>query len=46
MLFTKQQLHHKMKTIRSNYHELKRYDKVSLSYFDDKRYLLDEGVGS
>ena len=47
-LFTKQQLHHKMKTIRNNYDELKSYEinKVSLSCFDDKRYLLDEGVKS
>ena len=47
-LFSKQQMHHKMKTIRSNCHEIRSYEinKVSLSCFDDKRYLLDDGIKS
>ena len=47
-LFSKQQMHHKMKTIRSNCHKISSYkiNKVSLSCFDDKRYLLDDGIKS
>ena len=47
-LFKKKQMHHKMKTIRSNLHELSSYDinKTSLSRFDDKRYILEDGVSS
>ena len=39
-LFENKQMHHKMKTIRSEKHQLRSYEinKVSLSYFDDKRY--------
>ena len=42
------QMYHKMKTIRSQNHELSSYEinKVSLSCFDDKRYLNDGGVTS
>ena len=38
VLFNNKQLHHKMKTIRSNNHQLGSYElnKVSLSCFDDK----------
>ena len=45
-LFSKQQMHHKMKTIRSNCHEISSYkiNKVSLSCFDDKRYSLNDGI--
>ena len=44
-LFNNKQMHHKMKTIRSKNHELGSYEinKVSLSCFDDKRYILDNG---
>ena len=37
-----------MKTIRSNCHEISSYEinKVSLSCFDDKRYILEDGVSS
>ena len=37
-----------MKTIRSQNHELKSYElnKVSLSCFDDKRYILNDGIKS
>ena len=42
------QMHHKMKTIRSQKHELKSYEinKASLSCFDDNRYILADGVKS
>ena len=42
------QMHHKMKTIRSQNHELGSYEinKVSLSCFDDKRYILEDGITS
>ena len=45
-LFQQQQLHHKMKTIRSAKHRLYSYEinKTSLSCFDDKRYISDDGV--
>ena len=46
-LFNNKQIHHTMKTIRSNNHELGSYEinKVSLSCYDDKRYILD-GINS
>ena len=44
-LFENKQMHHKMKTIRSQNHKLGSYEinKVSLSCFDDKRYILENG---
>ena len=41
-------MHHKLKTIRSQNHQIGSYEinKVSLSCFDDKRYLLDNGIES
>ena len=47
-LFNNKQIHHKMKTIRSQNHQLGSYEinKVSLSCFDDKRYTLDNGQES
>ena len=41
-------MHHKMKTIRSQRHQLGSYEinKVSLSCFDDKRYIHDNGASS
>ena len=47
-LFNAEQMSHKMKTIRSENHELGTYEinKVSLSCFDDKRYLNDDGLTS
>ena len=41
-------MHHKMKTVRSQRHQLGSYEinKVSLSCFDDKRYIHDNGVSS
>ena len=48
VLLENQQMLHKMKTIRSHKHELASYEinKVSLSCFDDKRYILDGGITS
>ena len=39
-------MHHKMKTIRSQNHQLGSYEinKVSLSCYDDKRYILEDGI--
>ena len=47
-LLNEEQMHHKMKTIRSQRHQLGSYEinKVSLSCFDDKRYILDNGQES
>ena len=46
VLLNNEQLHHKMKTIRSQKHQLGSYEinKVSLSCFDDKRYIHDNGI--
>ena len=48
VLFNNEQMHHTMKTIRSNLHQLGSYElnKVSLSCFDDKRYIRSNGVTS
>ena len=45
-LFNNKQMHHKMKTIRSQNHQLGSYEinKVSLSCYDDKRYILEDGI--
>ena len=47
-LLNSEQMHHKMKTIRSENHQLSSYEinKVSLSCFDDKRYILEDGKTS
>ena len=47
-LFNKKQMYHKMKTIRSKNHQLGSYEinKVSLSCFDDKRHILENGINS
>ena len=47
-LFNHQQMYHKMKTIRSESHQLGSYEinKVSLSCFDDKRYIHEDGKTS
>ena len=39
-------IRHKMKRIQSKKHKLGTYeiDKISLSCFDDKRYVLDDGI--
>ena len=48
VLLNNEQLHHKMKTIRSQTHQLANYEinKVSLSCFNDKRYIHDNGISS
>ena len=48
VLFNNKQMHHTMKTIRSNLHQLGSYElnKVSLPFFDDKRYIHSNGVTS
>ena len=47
-LNNKKQMYHKMKTIRSESHQLGSYEinKVSLSCFDDKRYIHKDGKTS
>ena len=46
VLFNKKIIRHKMKSIQSKKHKLGNYeiDKISLSCFDDKRYVLDDGI--
>ena len=48
VLFNKKIMHHQMNTIRSESHQINSYhlNKVSLSPYDDKRYLLDNGIKS
>ena len=45
VLFNEKIIRHKMKRIQSKKHKLATYeiDKISLSCFDDKRYVLDDG---
>ena len=47
-LFENKQMYHQMKTIRSENHQLGSYrlNKVSLSCYDDKRYLHENGISS
>ena len=44
----KKVVRHKMKRIQSKLHEIGTYDlnKISLSCFDDKRYVLDDGINT
>ena len=46
VLFNDEQLHHTMKTIRSSNHKLESYEinKISLSCFDDKRHISNDGI--
>ena len=46
VLFNRKMIKHKTKRIQSKKHKLGTYeiDKISLSCFDDKRYVLDDGV--
>ena len=48
ILFNNEQMYHNMKTIRSDLHILKTclLNKVSLSCFDDKRYIHNDGMNS
>ena len=47
-IINNEQMHHKMKTIRSQRHQLGSYEisKVSLICFDDKHYIHDNGTSS
>ena len=47
-VLTNKQMHHKMKTIGSNNHQLTSYElnKLSLSCFDDKRYIHLDSITS
>ena len=46
VLFNEKIIRHKMKRIQSKKHKLGTYeiDKISLSCFDNKRYVLDDGI--
>ena len=48
VLFNKKMTRHEMKRIQSKLHRIGTYNvsKISLSYFDDKRYILDDGINS
>ena len=48
VLFNKKLIRHNMKRIQSKLHRIGTYDvcKISLSCFDDKRYVLDDVVNS
>jgi len=48
VLLNTKTMRHKMKTIRSDHHNISSHqiNKVSLSPFDDKRYILDDGITS
>ena len=47
-LFNNQIMRHKMNTIRSDHHQISSYqiNKTSLSCYDDKRYILHDGISS
>ena len=47
-MFNKKVIRHKMKRIKAKKHKIGTYeiDKISLSCFDDKRYVLDNGVNT
>ena len=46
VLFNEKIIRHKMERIQSKKHKLGTYeiDKISLSCFDNKRYVLDDGI--
>ena len=48
VLFNNEQIYHTMKTIRSQNHKLGSFEinKISRSCFDDKRYILNNGINS
>ena len=48
VLFNKRMIRHNMKRTQSKLHRIGTYDvcKISLSCFDDKRYILDDGINS
>ena len=48
VLFCNETMHHQMRSIRSECHQISSYhlNKVSLRPFDDKRYILNDGITS
>ena len=46
VLFNKKLIRHKMKRTQSKLHKIGTYDacKISISCFDDKRYILNDGI--
>ena len=48
VLFNKKVVRHKMKRIQSVFNRIGTYDisKISLSCFDDKRHVLDDGINT
>ena len=48
VLFSKRMIRHSMKRIKSKLHRIGTYDvcKISLSCFDHKRYVSDDGINS
>ena len=48
VLLNKKIIRHKMKSIQAKKHKIGTYeiDKISLSCFDDKRYVLDDGINT
>ena len=48
VLFNEKVIRHKMKIMQAKKHKIGTYeiDKISLSCFDDKRYVLDDGVNT
>ena len=48
VLFNRKIMRHNMERIQRKLHRIWTYDvcKISLSFFDDKRYLLDDGINS
>ena len=48
VLLNSEKMHHQMRSIRSDRHQISSYhlNKVSLSPFDDKRYIFSDGITS
>ena len=48
MLFGRRLMKHSMNRIQSKLHRIGTFDvfKLSMSYFDDKRYIIDDGVSN
>ena len=48
VLFNEKVIRHKIKRIQAKKHKIEtsEIDKISLSYFDDKRYVLDDGANN
>jgi len=48
VIFDNKMMHHQMRSIRSEKHQISTYhlNKISLCPFDDKRYILSNGISS